>query len=53
LKSGDAVFLDDKVTNIRAAQAVGLHAITYKSRADFAGKEEAYGLPPMPQDKPL
>ncbi len=48
LKSGDAVFLDDKVTNVRAAQAVGLHAITYKNRAEFAGKEEAYGLTPIP-----
>ena len=44
----DAVFLDDKVTNIRAAQAVGLHAITYKNRLEFAGKEVAYGLPPIP-----
>lgn len=48
LKSGDALFLDDKVTNIRAAQAVGLHAITYKNRAELAGREEAYGLPPVP-----
>jgi putative hydrolase of the HAD superfamily len=48
LKSGDALFLDDKVTNIRAAQAIGLHAITYKSRAELSGKEEAYGLPPVP-----
>jgi len=27
---------------------VGLHAITYKNRAEFAGKEEAYGLTPIP-----
>ncbi len=48
LKAGDAVFLDDKVVNIRAAQAIGIHAITFKSRAEFAGKEEAYGLPSIP-----
>ena len=48
LKSGDAVFLDDKVVNIHAAQAVGLHAITFRSREDFAGREDAYSLPPIP-----
>ena len=50
LKSGDAVFLDDKVVNTRAAQAVGLHAITFKSREDFVGREDAYSLPPIPLD---
>lgn len=48
IKAGDAVFLDDKPVNVHAAQAVGLHAITYKSRADLAGRELNYGLPPVP-----
>ncbi len=45
IKAGDAVFLDDKSLNVHAAQAVGLHAITYKSRKELAGRELQYGLP--------
>ena len=48
LKAGDVLFLDDKATNVHAAQAVGLHAMLYKSRADLAGRELSYGLPPVP-----
>jgi putative hydrolase of the HAD superfamily len=48
LKAGNVLFLDDKTTNVHAAQAVGLHALLYKSRADLAGRELSYGLPPVP-----
>lgn len=48
LKGEEALFLDDKLTNIRAAQALGIHALTYKSRAELSGQENAYGLPAVP-----
>ncbi|HEY3741880.1 MAG TPA: HAD family phosphatase [Bryobacteraceae bacterium] len=50
LKAGDALFLDDKEPNVRAAQATGLHSIIYANRAKFSGREAAYGLPPIPVD---
>ena len=50
LKAGDALFLDDKTPNVHAAQAVGLHAVTFSTRAHFAGRDEQYGLPPIPTD---
>lgn len=48
LRGDETLFLDDKLTNIRAAQALGIHAITYKSRAELNGQETAFGLPPVP-----
>jgi putative hydrolase of the HAD superfamily len=50
VKAGDALFLDDKAVNAHAAQACGLHAITYKNRRDLAGREKVHGLPPVPLD---
>ena len=50
LRAGDALFLDDKEPNVRAAQATGLHSIVYSSRAKLSGRETAYGLPPVPLD---
>jgi putative hydrolase of the HAD superfamily len=50
LKAGDALFLDDKEHNVRAAQATGLHSILYANRAKLAGRETAYGLPAVPVD---
>ncbi len=48
IRAGDAIFLDDKPVNVHAAQAVGLHAVVYKSRADFAVREQQFGLPAIP-----
>lgn len=48
VKSGDALFLDDKAVNAHAAQAIGIHAITYKNRQDLAGRELVQHLPPVP-----
>ncbi|BDC52584.1 haloacid dehalogenase [Bryobacterales bacterium F-183] len=48
LRGEQTLFFDDKLTNIRAAQALGIHAITYKSRAELNGQETAYGLPAVP-----
>jgi putative hydrolase of the HAD superfamily len=48
IKAGDAIFLDDKPVNVHAAQAVGLHAVVYKSRSEFAGREPQFGLPSIP-----
>ena len=50
LRAGDALFLDDKEPNVHAAQATGLHSIIYTNRAKLAGRELAYGLPPVPVD---
>ena len=50
LRAGEALFLDDKDQNVRAAQATGLHAIVYSNRAKLSGREAAYGLPPVPVD---
>jgi putative hydrolase of the HAD superfamily len=51
LRAGDAVFLDDKEPNVRGAQAMGLHSLIYTNRTQFAGREAAYGLPPIPVDR--
>ena len=50
LRAGDALFLDDKEHNVRAAQATGLHSIIFSNRAKFSGREISYGLPPIPLD---
>ena len=50
LRAGDALFLDDKEPNVHAAQATGLHSLLYTTRAKLAGRELAYGLPPVPLD---
>lgn len=48
LRGEETLFLDDKLHNIRAAEALGIHAITYKTRAELSGQETAFGLPPVP-----
>lgn len=47
IKSGDALFLDDKAPNIHAAQSIGLHGVVFNFEK-FLGREAAYGLPPIP-----
>ena len=52
LRAGDALFLDDKEQNVRAAQATGLHSVIYSNRNKFSGRALMFGLPPVPVDDP-
>ena len=45
--AGETLFLDDKATNVQAALALGLQAVEFVSRAQFAGREAEYGLPAL------
>jgi putative hydrolase of the HAD superfamily len=50
VKADEALFLDDKEPNVLAAQANGIHSLIYTNRGEFAGRELAHGLPPLPVD---
>jgi putative hydrolase of the HAD superfamily len=49
LAARDTLFLDDKVENVHAAQALGMHAIEYINRSRLAGRDAHYGLPKIPR----
>jgi len=45
----EALFLDDKLENIRAAEALGIHSILYTTPRDLAEKiHNCYDIPPPP-----
>jgi putative hydrolase of the HAD superfamily len=44
----EALFVDDRENNIRAARAVGMHAIQFRSIAQFKHDLEALGFPILP-----
>ena len=50
MRAGEALFLDDKEPNVHAAQATGIHSVLYTNRAKLAGREVAFGVPPVPVD---
>ena len=43
----DALFLDDRLSNVQGAEAVGMHGILFTSAADLAAKlAERFDIPP-------
>lgn len=48
VKSGSALFLDDKAPNVHAAQSIGMHAVIFGGPDKFSGREAGFGLPPIP-----
>jgi putative hydrolase of the HAD superfamily len=47
-KPADALFLDDREYNVRAAEALGLHAVVFTNPVDTAGEiERRFSLPPI------
>jgi putative hydrolase of the HAD superfamily len=46
----EALFIDDRLVNIEAARAVGIHGIQFKSMAQLRIELEAAGFPILPQD---
>ena len=44
LQANQIIFIDDKLANVRAAQAVGMHAIHFKNAKDLRKQLKAYGI---------
>ena len=46
----DALFVDDREQNIKAAQALGIRSIQFRSMAQFRNDLEKLGFPILPMD---
>jgi len=50
ISAQEALFVDDREVNIRAARALGIHGIEYRSIAQLKDELEALGFPVLPVD---
>jgi len=49
--ASEALFLDDKETNVQGARAVGIRAIRFQSVKQLSGELKELGFPILPDDK--
>jgi putative hydrolase of the HAD superfamily len=48
VSAAEALFLDDRIPNVEAARALGIHAIQFRSIAELKADLEALGFPLLP-----
>ena len=53
IPASDALFVDDREQNIKAAQALGIRSIQFRSMAQFRNDLEKLGFPILPRDGKL